>query len=687
MSSGPTKRYRAFLSYSHTDQKWARWLHRALENYRPPKELVTFDGEPLPPRLTPIFRDRDELPTTASLSDAVNEALANSDKLILICSPAAAASRWVNQEVRQFRRMGRDADILCLVVDGEPGAGDETECFPPALLEPMDHTGKALEPVAADARHQGDGRKNALLRLIAGMLHVGFDALKQRDLRHRHQRMTIVTVSSLIVAAAMIMLAVAATMARREAEFRRAQAEELVEFMLGNLMERLRQIGRLDVYETISDEALVYFAEQNDVDVSDRTLAQRAKNLRQIGEIRMDQGDLAAAMVAFEESLLISARLVERDTEDARAQVGLANSHFYVGHVHYLGGNIVAARAQFEQVLPIVNRLAENEPANAEWLIERAYAYTNLGRVLELEGKLQEALVAYETVMSTNERLVELEPLNDDWHLEVAFAHNNIGKLVASLGRLDEAELNYRRDLTIKQRIFDSNPRHNLWRDYLGVSQYYLGKLLLERSKLAEAEEHLQAARENFDFLFDIDPERTNWRQRYANIERELGRLYVATERYDDGSLHLNTSIQMLDSLLQDDAANVRWRRELVQSLIVTACFEARRGKLPRAEDLLETAKGHLGTLQEGEIDNRESQALSIHAHVCAATIAAKTDDSVVNRNAYQALEKLESYFPESADPQILKLKSLALAAASRADEAEELRNHLLKMGVDIHAI
>ena len=53
----------AFISYSHRDEQLVRRLHRALETYRVPKPLAGTrrGGVVLPRRLTPIFRDRDEL--------------------------------------------------------------------------------------------------------------------------------------------------------------------------------------------------------------------------------------------------------------------------------------------------------------------------------------------------------------------------------------------------------------------------------------------------------------------------------------------------------------------------------------------------------------------------------------------------------------------------------------------------
>ena len=635
----------------------------------------------MPRRLTPIFRDRDELPSTASLSDAVNGALENSEQMILICSPAAAASRWVNEEIRTFRRLGKAHRILCLIVDGVPGSGDETDCFPEALTEFDDGTGVAREPVAADARPQGDGRKNAFLKLVAGMLGVGFDALKQRDLRRRHQRMVIATAALALIAAVTISLAITATIARQDAEYRQTQAEDLVDYMLGDLMERLREIGRLDIYLSVGDEALDYFALQRDVDVSDRTLAQRATNLRQIGEVRMDQGDLGAALVAFNESLFITTRLAERDTDNADAQIGQANSHFFVGNVHWQRGELAAARREFERVLPIVNRLAEREPGNTEWLMEQGFAYTNLGRVLELEGVLEDALEAYQNVMLVNQQLVELEPDNEDWDLEVGYAHNNIGKLVIALGRLDEAESNYRRDLEIKTQVFAESPEHNARRAYLGASQFFLGQLLVDRGKFQEGEEQLRAALENFDALLRIAADRMHWRVRRANIESELGRLYLSTERYPQGWAHLQSSIQTLIGLSSSDEGNVRWRRSLVRSLVISADFQSRFGRADLAREQLDAALDHIALLLEHEPTNNDSWALAIYADVCAARISAAIDPGSAPKSSQDALNKLDQHFSESFDPRILNLKATALAQVGRLDESESLQKHLRTLG------
>ena len=65
-------RYRAFISYSHADRRWGHWLHRTLEGYRVPRKLVGMAGVegPVPARLTPVFRDLDDLPAAAIVGRA-----------------------------------------------------------------------------------------------------------------------------------------------------------------------------------------------------------------------------------------------------------------------------------------------------------------------------------------------------------------------------------------------------------------------------------------------------------------------------------------------------------------------------------------------------------------------------------------------------------------------------------------
>jgi hypothetical protein len=173
MAAAEERRYRAFISYSHKDKAAGDRLFKRLDGYRPPKALRGRETPfgPVPAKLYPIFRDREELASSPSLAGRLKSALNASDHLVVICSPRAAQSPWVNEEIRMFRESGRGDRVHAVLVDGEPA-----KALPPALTEK-----EGGEPLAADLRKEGDGWTDGPLKVIAGILGLGFGELKDRE--------------------------------------------------------------------------------------------------------------------------------------------------------------------------------------------------------------------------------------------------------------------------------------------------------------------------------------------------------------------------------------------------------------------------------------------------------------------------------------------------------------------------
>jgi tetratricopeptide (TPR) repeat protein len=217
-------RYSAFISYNHRDRDWAVWLHRALERYSVPKRLW---GRParwgkIGNRLPPVFRDRDELATSSDLATSVKEALAESAFLVVICSPNSARSKWVDEEIKTFVAAGREKFIRLIIVDGEPHSPDpERECLPPALVRDG-----APEPLAADVRPEGDGKQAAKLKILAGILGLPYDELRQREAARRQKRLAAIAVAASIGFLIMAGLTVFAFISRAEAVQQRQLAEK-----------------------------------------------------------------------------------------------------------------------------------------------------------------------------------------------------------------------------------------------------------------------------------------------------------------------------------------------------------------------------------------------------------------------------------------------------------------------------
>lgn len=172
--------YDAFISYRHAelDLYIAKKLHKKLETFRVPRAVARRSGKK---KIQRVFRDQEELPIGSDLGENIEAALAQSEFLLVVCSPRTPQSYWVQKEISTFIEMHGREHVLAVLIEGEP-----EESFPEQLLR--DEEGNPVEPLAADVRGASQRERNRkfkgeLLRLAAPLLHCSYD-----DLRQRHQR-------------------------------------------------------------------------------------------------------------------------------------------------------------------------------------------------------------------------------------------------------------------------------------------------------------------------------------------------------------------------------------------------------------------------------------------------------------------------------------------------------------------
>lgn len=174
------KDYYAFISYKREDEKWAKWLQGKLERYKFPTNL---NGRTdLPKNIRPIFRDVTDL-NPGLLAEEINNALCNSEWLIVVCSPRSAKSPWVCKEAQTFIDLGRTDHIIPFIIEGNPFSDDiSTECYPEALLN---LTG-SKELLGANINEMG--RNAAAIKVVARMFNLRFDVLWQRYEREQRRK-------------------------------------------------------------------------------------------------------------------------------------------------------------------------------------------------------------------------------------------------------------------------------------------------------------------------------------------------------------------------------------------------------------------------------------------------------------------------------------------------------------------
>lgn len=510
------RRFTAFISYSHTDARWALWLHRALERYRIPKALLgrsTALG-PLHRSLAPVFIDRAEFSVSADLTASVREALGQSVWLIVICSPAAARSVWVNEEIRLFKSAAGTHRVLTLITDGDPN-GAATGCFPESLRFQVSPDGTLLTesapvPLGADVRPSCDSKRDALLKLIAALLDVPFDELRQRERsRQRRQRLAFASAAAIILAA----LGVAAGftyLSRREAA---AQ----------------QRVAQLEAQK--SEQTLGYL----------KSMLRLADPNEQIGSSRMNRQTLDAAASMIRTEL--------NSQPEVRASIGTTLAEVYAG----LG--LLREGKRWSEDAQHLYREANDAPIG-----DRLIGTTVLGEILFLRGEyteserwLRESVALSHTpefvhsgkrsraLASYGEVLIQLEKSDDAEHalqeaLQIDRARadpspdvaRDLGLLASNRffsGDLEGAERGFETSLAMRRQVLP--PTHvKIAEDLnaLGSIAYLHRNFAVAESRFAEALPMYQR------FYGDDHPDTATLLNNYARVLLERGQFQRAIE-------------------------------------------------------------------------------------------------------------------------------------------------------------
>jgi tetratricopeptide (TPR) repeat protein len=650
-------KYRAFISYSHRDSDWASWLHGSLERYRPPKALigtVTARGE-VPKRIAPIFRDRDELPSATDLGALINVALAGSACQIVICSPQAAKSKWVNEEILAFKRLGREDSIFCLIVGGEPNASDmpgrlEEECFPPALRFRLGPDGELstarTEPIAADARPSKDGKSNAKLKLISGLLGVGFDTLRRREQHRRNRRLFAFSCAAMAgmvltsgLAAYALLQRGAAQRQTMRAEAEARTARETTRFLVdlfkisdpsearGNTVTAREMLdkgaSRIDhelVKEPVTQATLmdtlgaVYMGlglYNQARPLIDRAVATR-RGLQSVDPLALSdslshQGDLLKLQAEYdagEKAYREAIRIELMHRSDHQSQVELANSLYGLGTLLARAGHYAEAENNLREALALQQALyGASDPALARTL-------KDLARVVADGGDLNSAMPLMQRAVAMQRQLRGSEP-----HPDLAEVLNDMGLLLDERGDLDGSAKFYRESLAMNRLLLgDKHPEIanglenvalslqdkgdlagaetlfrqslDMRRELLGENHPIVGRTLLNLASLQYDRGATKDALANMREVLAI------YRKAYtadnpeiARVLNVIGSWLTMAANYDEANQYLKEGLAMRRRIFDER------QPDIASSLIAIAILQNAEGKYSEALETAQNAK------------------------------------------------------------------------------------------------
>jgi tetratricopeptide (TPR) repeat protein len=613
--------YDAFISYSHAkDKPIAAALQRAVQTL----------GKPwYQRRALRVFRDDTSLSATPQLWPTIEQALGRSRFLILLASPEAAASQWVNKEVAYWLAHKSADTLLIAVTDGtlvwdnalNDFAPDERTPLPPALKGRF-----AAEPKWVDlaAYRAGADKRDAKFTELAADFAAAIRGMPKEDLLSQEVKQQRRALRLAFTAAALLLvLGIGATVAsfvavaqRNRAEKTLAAASQTANDLVFNLAAQFRDrrgmpialvrdiLGRADglqrqlaaagettpllryaesaalnelaiTLQIIGDLPAALDATDRSIAVIERLAAAEPDNAgaqRDVGVVYQTKGNVLRALgrredalAAYRKSLAIYERLAAKDPGNEEWQGHAADADALIGRTLSLGGERQQALEFYRRALAIRQKLADAQPAKAEWQRQLAAANVDIGDALDAAGKLTEALDAYRTALAIDQKLAASDPENTKWQADLTVAYETIGDVLRKQGQREEALASYRKSLEISEKLAALDPGNARQQSDLAWMYRKIGEVLQDSGRSREA---LDLFRKGFaldEKLAAADPSNAQWQDYLALDDIRVANALLLLGRSEEGFDTFRKGLAVREKLAASDPRNTDWQWKLGQ--------------------------------------------------------------------------------------------------------------------------
>ena len=573
-----------------------------------PKRLVGKKGLHgiVPARLRPIFRDKEELSSASDLSVKIKDALAESESLLVICSPAAAQSKWVNEEIRYFRSLGCTR-IYCVIVEGTPHSSDpQQQCFPAALLECENN--RLVEPLAADIRKQADGKSLAVAKLVAGLAGLRLDELLQRE-RQRKRKLQFVAGIAMIVAVSLVVSNIQSRVAEKGArlaqETTRASAENmLAEFLAQS--ERLEDIADLETRKAFGEVLSSYLAQLVPIDLTIESRRQLGVALLHRGVILHEEEEFEQATEVFNSARKVFQLLLNESQRDEQLMYEFSQVEFWIGQVHLDMGRMEEATMSFNAYSEVSETLHELQPDDAKWTMEACYAQSNLGNLESRRIPSDPDLVLqhYKSALKFNEIAAMQNPAHER---ELAESLAYLADAWLDICDLDQAMVYRRKAVDLAEMHYRLNPVSNKSKQDYAYSLFGVSGVQLKTGQLGSAMESLQQALVLQTELVEEDT--GNLKKRWNLLRKSASQakyLELSGKLNESWSMSLALESSMRELLERDQDLRIDNAIDYGAFLRDFAYRAYRKGEFSMADSLLTESIERLAAIAQQHPDNRE---------------------------------------------------------------------------------
>ncbi len=612
-----TNKFRAFISYSHSDGAAATSLYRRLEQYRIPKKLRRGNVA----RLGRFFLDKEELGAAAALGAELEEKLNEADRLIVCCSPAAAKSKWVNQEIDFFIRVRGRGAVLAVILAGEPH-----EAFPEILRED--------EPLAADFRSHRDGKEIGFLKLVAGLM--GVDLGELRDLQAKMERaqarlrMLLVVLFGFLAVAAIV----AASFAYRENLRAQAMTVEAIGIGAGIVSMSEEMSLRFGVPSSAVEEMLKFAEERFErlfargvvgTELSRQQMAllvDFSRHFGRTGDVTRQRENAARALV-----------LLQDLPPQEQRTIDFVEVHAALGDAEWALGNESAAIQQQLRAIDAARQMLRDIPDGQLARNRLAGALDRLGGIQMATGHPDRSLPIFTEAVTLLIYVLEQQPTDDLANANLVTGIDSLGSAEAMMGRIERAIATFDDAIARARAWLEVRPDSLATRAALGSVLMKRGQTLSNLGRIDEARDALNASVANARELLEADPRDAVAKRDVALRLGLLAGIEVNSGALDAAAPYAADSIVLWRELVAGDPQNVQLRDSFIKSLALAAAIASDRKDFALAQQLLAEKAENYRALR---VDDAGSSRASLAEY--AETLERLGDSSAGLRNVEATL-------------------------------------------------
>ncbi|WP_395373779.1 winged helix-turn-helix domain-containing protein [Marinicella sp. W31] len=436
------------------------------------------------------------------------------------------------------------------------------------------------------------------------------------------------------------------------------QAEGLVGYMLDELNNKLRPIGKLDLLDEIGRQVMGYYA-QSDQILSEKSILNRIEALNTLGEVKIKKGLLQEAEQYFKEASEQFISFTNDTSSNTALMFKISQTQYWLGYKYYLDADYAQTEHHWLGYLELAQRMVKLEPDHSQWQLELSYALNNLGTLsfsLKKYDKAEEYINASAQLKTS---LLSHNPLNTQYLAELADTTSWQASVLDKKNQLNASKDIFKKSLALTQKLNSIEPTNRMWKQRLGQAHFRLAMKHYDMGELQLAETQINQALPIFIELHDTDQSHQIWLRELADQYLMLAKINQHRAQLDDALFNINLGLsyseKYTDESRQTKAVKLQRLHFTTVSSLIFAQMDKPKAALSQFEDVINEIK---------IFDTKASESESFYLAFSLYTLSQLQKKNAYDQLADLTMVKAKTIIDKRAHENLQDNKTMALNLA-----------------------